>query len=169
MSKARKSENADTDMKKQAEEMGGEESLGSEGEGADDSLDSESEGADETAAGGDEGDEGGEAGNELAVAPPVQGLAPQVPASESAAERSEGRRYVAYTVKLPSDQLAALQSIWLELKRLYGTHSPDKSGMIEAAISAWLKRWDGPEHDKLLRELLEIRENTRRRQYKKGR
>ncbi|MCA9802484.1 MAG: hypothetical protein KC777_10990 [Cyanobacteria bacterium HKST-UBA02] len=76
-------------------------------------------------------------------------------------------KYVAYTVKLPSDQLSALQSIWLELKKLYGTHSPDKSGMIEAAVASWLKRWDGPERDKLLSELLEIRKNTRRRQYKK--
>jgi len=75
--------------------------------------------------------------------------------------------YVAYTIKLPADQLAAMQSIWLELKRLYGTHSPDKSGMIQQAIQDWLKRWDGPEHQKLLNELLEIRQDTRRRQYKK--
>ncbi len=79
------------------------------------------------------------------------------------------RNYVAYTIKLPSDQLSALQSIWLELKKLYGTHSPDKSGMIQAAIDAWLKRWDGPDHDKLLQELLEIKESTRRRQYRKDR
>ena len=77
------------------------------------------------------------------------------------------RQFVAYTVKLPADELAALQSIWLELKRLYGTHSPDKSGMIQQAIAAWLKRWDGPEREELLRELLEIREDTRRRQYRK--
>jgi len=77
------------------------------------------------------------------------------------------RQFVAYTVKLPADELAALQSIWLELKRLYGTHSPDKSGMIQQAIASWLKRWDGPERDELLRELLEIREDTRRRQYRK--
>lgn len=77
------------------------------------------------------------------------------------------RKYVAYTVKLPSEQLAALQSIWLELKRMYGTHSPDKSGMIQLAIEEWLKRWDGPEKQALLRELLEIREDTRKRQYKK--
>lgn len=78
------------------------------------------------------------------------------------------KNYVAYTIKLPSDQLSALQSIWLELKKLYGSHSPDKSGMIQAAIDAWLKRWDGPEHDKLLEELLDIRQSTRRRQYRKG-
>jgi hypothetical protein len=80
---------------------------------------------------------------------------------------SGGRKYVAYTVKLPSEQLAALQSIWLELKRLYGSHSPDKSGMIQQAITDWLKRWDGPERQKLLQDLLEIREDTRRRQYRK--
>lgn len=78
------------------------------------------------------------------------------------------KNYVAYTIKLPSDQLSALQSIWLELKKLYGTHSPDKSGMIQAAIDAWLKRWDGPDRDKLLEELLDIRQSTRRRQYRKG-
>jgi hypothetical protein len=77
------------------------------------------------------------------------------------------RKYVAYTVKLPSEQLAALQLIWLELKRLYGTHSPDKSGIIQQAISEWLKCWDGPERAQLLKKLLEIRENTRRRQYRK--
>ena len=82
-------------------------------------------------------------------------------------ELGSGRKYVAYTVKLPSEQLAALQSIWLELKRLYGTHSPDKSGMIQQAIAEWLKRWDGPERQELLRDLLQIREDTRRRQYKK--
>jgi len=75
--------------------------------------------------------------------------------------------YVAYTIKLPADQLSALQSIWLELKRLYGTNSPDKSGMIQQAVAEWLKRWDGPERPKLLRELLEIRQDTRRRQYGK--
>ncbi len=77
------------------------------------------------------------------------------------------RKYVAYTIKLPSEQLAALQSIWLELKRLYGAHSPDKSGIIQQAITEWLKRWDGPEKALLLRQLLEIRQNTRRRQYRK--
>ncbi len=77
-------------------------------------------------------------------------------------------KYVSYTIKLPSEQLAALQNIWLELKKLYGTHSPDKSGMIQLAIQDWLKRWDGPDKQKLLNELLEIREDTRRRQYKKG-
>ncbi|MDP3509316.1 MAG: hypothetical protein Q8T09_15185 [Candidatus Melainabacteria bacterium] len=82
---------------------------------------------------------------------------------------SQGKgNYVAYTIKLPADQLAALQSIWLELKRLYGAHSPDKSGMIQQAIQDWLKRWDGPDRQKLLNELLEIRQDTRRRQYKKG-
>ncbi|MBX9949588.1 MAG: hypothetical protein K2Y39_10495 [Candidatus Obscuribacterales bacterium] len=80
---------------------------------------------------------------------------------------SGGRKYVAYTVKLPSEQLAALQSIWLELKRLYGPHSPDKSGMIQQAITDWLKKWDGPDRQKLLQDLLEIREDTRKRQYKK--
>jgi hypothetical protein len=78
-----------------------------------------------------------------------------------------GRKYVAYTVKLPSEQLAALQSIWLELKRLYGTHSPDKSGMIQQAITEWLRRWDGPDRQQLLRDLLELRQDTRRRQYRK--
>lgn len=77
------------------------------------------------------------------------------------------RKFVAYTVKLPAEQLAALQSIWLELKRLYGSHSPDKSGMIQQAITDWLKRWDGPERQKLLQDLLDIREDTRRRQYRK--
>lgn len=80
---------------------------------------------------------------------------------------SGGRKYVAYTVKLPSEQLAALQSIWLELKRLYGPHSPDKSGMIQQAITDWLKKWDGPDRQKLLQDLLEIREDTRKRQYRK--
>jgi len=75
--------------------------------------------------------------------------------------------YTAYTIKLPTDQLAALQSIWLELKRLYGANSPDKSGMIEAAVDSWLKRWDSEDRDQLLAELLEIRRNTRARQYKK--
>ncbi len=77
-------------------------------------------------------------------------------------------KFYAYTVKLPSEQLAALQSIWLELKRMYGTNSPDKSGMIQQAVTEWLKRWDGPEHQQLLRELLEIRQDTRRRQYRKS-
>jgi hypothetical protein len=76
-------------------------------------------------------------------------------------------KYVAYTIKLPAEQLAALQSIWLELKRLYGAHSPDKSGMIQQAIAEWLRKWDGPEHQDLLQDLLEIRQNTRRRQYRK--
>lgn len=75
--------------------------------------------------------------------------------------------FAPYTVKLPSEQLAALQSIWLELKRLYGTHSPDKSGMIQQAIAEWLKKWDGPDRKELLTQLLEIRQDTRRRQYKK--
>ncbi len=77
------------------------------------------------------------------------------------------RKYVAYTIKLPAEQLAALQSIWLELKRLYGSNSPDKSGMIQLAVQDWLKRWDGPEKAKLLNELLEIRQDTRKRQHKK--
>ncbi|MBC7997431.1 MAG: hypothetical protein IAF58_05790 [Leptolyngbya sp.] len=92
-------------------------------------------------------------GSASAKAPPVASTA--------------GRKYVAYTVKLPSEQLAALQSIWLELKRLYGPHSPDKSGMIQHAITDWLKRWDGPDRQKLLQDLLEIREDTRKRQYRK--
>lgn len=82
-------------------------------------------------------------------------------------DRGGASNHIAYTVKLPADQLAALQSIWLELKRLYGKHSPDKSGMIQQAVSEWLKRWDSPERKQLLKELLEIREDTRRRQYKK--
>ena len=81
---------------------------------------------------------------------------------------SSSQKYVAYTIKLPADQLAALQSIWLELKRLYGAHSPDKSGMSQQAVQDWLKSWDGPDRQKLLNELLEIREDTRRRQYKKN-
>jgi hypothetical protein len=80
---------------------------------------------------------------------------------------NDSRKYVAYTVKLPAEQLAALNSIWLELKRLYGAHSPDKSGMIQQAVQDWIKRWDGPDKQKLLLELLEIREDTRKRQYKK--
>ncbi len=95
----------------------------------------------------------------------------RTPGSESTKsrlnDRETVRRYTAYTIKLPQDQLSALQSIWLELKRLYGTHSPDKSGMIEAAISSWLKRWESADREALLNELLEIKENTRRRQYKK--
>src|SRR5271166_1556703 len=79
------------------------------------------------------------------------------------AEFKTSRKFVAYTVKLPAEQLAALQSIWLELKRLYGSNSPDKSGMIQQAVDDWLKRWDGPERGKLLDDLLQIREDTRRR------
>ncbi len=78
------------------------------------------------------------------------------------------RKFVAYTIKLPVEQLAALQSIWLELKKLYGSNSPDKSGMIQQATADWLKRWDGPERKQLLQDLLEIRQDTRRRQYRKG-
>jgi hypothetical protein len=77
------------------------------------------------------------------------------------------RKFVAYTIKLPAEQLAALQSIWLELKRLYGSNSPDKSGMIQLAVQDWLKRWDGPDKAKLLNELLEIRQDTRKRQHKR--
>jgi hypothetical protein len=76
-------------------------------------------------------------------------------------------KYIAYTIKLPAHQLAALQSIWLELKRLYGAHSPDKSGIIQHGVEEWLKRWDGPDRDALLDNLLQIRADTRRRQYKK--
>jgi hypothetical protein len=90
----------------------------------------------------------------------------QIPLSSEEA-LAAGRKYVAYTVKLPSEQLAALQTIWLELKRLYGANSPDKSGMIQQAITEWLRRWDGPERNKLLQDLLEIRQDTRRRQYRK--
>jgi hypothetical protein len=78
------------------------------------------------------------------------------------------RKFVAYTIKLPVEQLAALQSIWLELKKLYGSNSPDKSGMIQQATADWLKRWDGPERKQLLQDLLEIRQDTRRRQYRKS-
>lgn len=99
---------------------------------------------------------------------PGQGNEPFDMAEHAAAYQARNSKYVAYTIKLPNDQLAAMQSIWLELKRLYGTHSPDKSGMIQQAIQDWLKRWDGPDRQKLLNELLEIREDTRRRQYKKG-
>ncbi len=77
------------------------------------------------------------------------------------------RKYIAYTVKLPSDQLAALQSIWLELKHLYGANSPDKSGMIQQAVEDWLRRWDGQDREALLEDLLEIRQDTRKRQYRK--
>jgi len=78
-------------------------------------------------------------------------------------------KYVAYTIKLPAYQLAALQSIWLELKRLYGAHSPDKSGMIQQAVEEWLKRWDSSERHAALDDLLQIRADTRRRQYRKTR
>lgn len=81
---------------------------------------------------------------------------------------TSNRKYIAYTVKLPAEQLAALQNIWLELKRLYGAHSPDKSGMIQQAVADWLRRWDGPDRQKLLQDLLEIREDTRKRQYRKS-
>jgi hypothetical protein len=80
---------------------------------------------------------------------------------------SSQRKYIAYTVKLPSDQLAALQSIWLELKRLYGANSPDKSGMIQQAVEDWLRRWEGQDRNALLEDLLEIRQDTRKRQYRK--
>jgi hypothetical protein len=53
------------------------------------------------------------------------------------------------------------------LKKLYGSNSPDKSGMIQQATADWLKRWDGPERKQLLQDLLEIRQDTRRRQYRK--
>jgi hypothetical protein len=99
----------------------------------------------------------------------------QIPSADSALDYSkpllrrgfDNQKFAAYTVKLPADQLAALQSIWLELKRLYGADSPDKSGMIQQAIAGWLKRWDGPDKQELLRDLLDIRQDTRRRQYKK--
>ncbi len=88
--------------------------------------------------------------------------------SSTAIERDFSQdKHIAYTIKLPAYQLAALQSIWLELKRLYGAHSPDKSGMIQHAVEEWLKRWDGPDRDALLDSLLQIRADTRRRQYKK--
>lgn len=96
---------------------------------------------------------------------PAEAVVPLPISSEEALASS--RKYVAYTVKLPSEQLAALQTIWLELKRLYGADSPDKSGMIQQAITEWLRRWDGPDRQKLLQDLLEIRQDTRRRQYRK--
>jgi hypothetical protein len=89
-------------------------------------------------------------------------------ASESASLAAQEKKYIAYTIKLPSEQLSALQSIWLELKRLYGVNSPDKSGMIQQAVAYWLKEWDSSERTRLLNELLEIREDTRRRQYRKS-
>ncbi len=91
-----------------------------------------------------------------------------VSSGSSAEVKLSQDKYIAYTIKLPAHQLAALQSIWLELKRLYGTHSPDKSGMIQQAVEEWLKRWDGPDRDVLLDNLLQIRADTRRRQYKKS-
>jgi hypothetical protein len=87
--------------------------------------------------------------------------------SQGFAEFKSSRKFVAYTVKLPAEQLAALQSIWLELKRLYGSNSPDKSGMIQQAVDDWLKKWEGPDKQQVLQDLLEIRQDTRRRQYKK--
>lgn len=96
---------------------------------------------------------------------PAEAIVPLPISAEDAL--AAGRKYVAYTVKLPSEQLAALQTIWLELKRLYGANSPDKSGMIQQAITEWLRRWDGPDRNKLLQDLLEIRQDTRRRQYRK--
>jgi len=98
------------------------------------------------------------------IGEPTRFLGPPISSEEALAS---GRKYVAYTIKLPSEQLAALQTIWLELKRLYGAHSPDKSGMIQQAITDWLRRWDGPERNQLLQDLLEIRQDTRRRQYRK--
>jgi hypothetical protein len=68
---------------------------------------------------------------------PAEAIVPLPMTSEEAL--ASGRKYVAYTVKLPSEQLAALQTIWLELKRLYGANSPDKSGMIQQAIQEWLR------------------------------
>ncbi|HEY9791182.1 MAG TPA: hypothetical protein V6D22_12325 [Candidatus Obscuribacterales bacterium] len=110
-------------------------------------------------------DEGLNGGSESAEQTYARDLLPEPPLGPG--ETIGGRKYVAYTVKLPSEQLAALQSIWLELKRLYGTHSPDKSGMIQQAITEWLRRWDSPDRQQLLRDLLEIRQDTRRRQYRK--
>jgi len=103
--------------------------------------------------------------NDLLLAQGLETRKEEAPASLDAEMAS--RKFVAYTVKLPAEQLAALQSIWLELKRLYGSHSPDKSGMIQQAIEDWLRRWDGPEKSKLLDDLLQIREDTRKRQYKR--
>lgn len=120
---------------------------------------------DETSAAGAPGAMAGSQGQYFAQQPMRDFIPP--PLSPDEAMISGGRKYVAYTVKLPSEQLAALQSIWLELKRLYGAHSPDKSGMIQQAIEHWLKRWDGPERNALLQDLLEIRQDTRRRQYRK--
>jgi hypothetical protein len=100
--------------------------------------------------------------SEPVVAQPTHSAPIELPESGAVS-----RKFVAYTVKLPAEQLAALQSIWLELKRLYGSHSPDKSGMIQQAIDDWLRRWDGPERGKLLDDLLQIRQDTRKRQYKR--
>jgi hypothetical protein len=107
--------------------------------------------------------------NELASPSQVQRTDSPDDISEFNADNSPSAsgKFVAYTIKLPAEQLAALQSIWLELKRLYGAHSPDKSGMIQQAIEDWLKRWDGPERNELLDDLLRIRQDTRKRQYKR--
>jgi hypothetical protein len=112
-----------------------------------------------------------QADNQEPVWPDGESVDPErvrpLPAYAANISASSARKYVAYTVKLPSEQLSALQSIWLELKKLYGAHSPDKSGMIQQAIAEWLRKWDGPERQELLNDLLEIREGTRRRQYRK--
>jgi len=113
------------------------------------------------------------AGEEADFRPPVPTPEEEETGAQSAlgelasASATNSDNYVPYTIKLPAGQLAALQSIWLELKRLYGPHSPDKSGMIQQAIALWLQKWDSPERQLLLSQLLDIREDTRRRQYRK--
>jgi hypothetical protein len=39
--------------------------------------------------------------------------------------------------------------------------------MIQHAVEEWLKRWDGQDKQILLDNLLQIRADTRRRQYRK--
>ena len=73
----------------------------------------------------------------------------------------------AYTIKLPNDQMSALQSIWLELKKSYGTHSPDKSAMIQQAISIWLQRWESDDRSQLLEDLLLMKADSKKRQYRR--
>ncbi len=74
-------------------------------------------------------------------------------------------KFEAHTLKLPSSQMAALQSIWLELKKSYGTNSPDKSAMVQQAIELWLRKWESEENTKLLEDLLAKKAQTKKRQY----
>jgi hypothetical protein len=39
--------------------------------------------------------------------------------------------------------------------------------MIQQAVEDWLRRWDGQDRAVLLEDLLEIRQDTRKRQYRK--